>query len=439
MRDKEILDQMKKLYDHTEWSPENDKYFEEYSKNLLKYNFKKQPKITYTLSKDMMTAVTKYIELYNLLPEKSRPKNPSNRPTKDSVVKVFRIYDDHVSYITFTSRSIYSALLSSYQNLLVFKTTPDLFKNFADISKLKIELLEVYKIISDKAPNKELDKIKETLSKNVEKDVDMFVLYANQIKSIIDNDKIGNNKKWYIYSYTSKSKKIFVWYTDKEYDDEDDIDEILKDKYYVKLSNETHKLSLLCTIETPLEVVAQLATDDIVYKKKSISNGYNKKYLVFNDKYTPHDSTKIYNDLFPLVQRSIMMSTRDDTLERKSFGFIYMITIDGKIFIDVSTPAQTVNDILSKFYITNTIPKKYKKFAPLIRTTKFSDIEIKILLRRKKEKSKIKLDDRLAKFIDKNKATDPIVGLNISENDTIVGNFLRAKTIGTLKKTKKNM
>ena len=383
MTDQKIIDQMADLYKENEWSPSlNDNNFNEViQKSLIKYDIKKQPKIQYSMIDEYINNALQHDMLYKSLKDKTNYKHAKQTFKKGSIIKFFRLYDDDVSYVGCTTSALIRFLMEKYE--FVIAQQKSLLDMFKDVTKVKIMLLQTYQIISDKEPRKLINSIKDELSNEFDKKIDMFAIFESQINLIVANDVLPKSKNWYIYSYTSVSKKSFIWYTDKEYITDDNIDDILLENYAVILDDNKHKLRLIEKIKKPLEIYAQLVTDKYIFDNGVIDNGYNTQYNIFNETYTPRDTTKIYKKIFPQIQKLLVLE-RDDTAEKECVGFVYVIKINNKSFVDISDNGDTINDILMHIYSTTKTTGKFKKLATLVRTTPIREIYIKCLKKRPK-------------------------------------------------------
>ncbi len=298
----------------------------------------------------------------------------------------------------------YEKYINTYMEVQV-NNPLNCFNNFTNV---KIELLDVYKIISEKRPNLEINKIKETLSlKKTEKIKDIISLYENQILSIIGKYDL-DDKKYYIYSYSSLGK-LFYFLSKIKYNN-NNIKEILE-KYDIINEGKKYDLKLEEKIYTKLKLLANLKVDRYIYEHDTIKNGYNTQYNVIKEDYTIDDIHSIARDVFSKVQLELFKDTYDDSQKPENEEFVYRIEIEGKNFVDMETKGKSVSNIIKNIYEGKKIDKKYNKLKREILKSPYNKIKIEYF------ETESNLSKLMSKKIEEFNAEDEQYGLNMNEKD----------------------
>ena len=195
-----------------------------------------------------------------------------------------------------------------------------------------------------------------------------------------------------------------------------------------------HILKLEKELKAPLQIFGQIETDRFIFDNDSIKKGYNTKYNVINDTYDVSNTIDIINDLFPMVQLELFNNSYDGSYEKKSYGYVYRIEIDGKNFVDMETKGKSIGDLIKKIYRGEKVNKKYSKLRKLVIKKSYDDIKIECLKRKGAETSKLNLVKLKDKMIIKYNANDENYGLKITtkdieKKDVIYQTIIKAKKL----------
>lgn len=437
LTDKQIYEKMAKLYEFKEWTPlTNDNEFTKYSDNLYQFNIEKIPKIEY-FTKDLTDTVNEHMKLYHALKETEKTK--IDRSIKGKILKFFRVFDGEISYVGYTEKNIVNYLLPNYERLLDKKfnsISENPLGRFAKtLNKVKIEILEVYKVTSDTKPQKELNQIRDRLMNQNGKNDNMFMLYENQINLMI-KDCVLNEKTYYIYRYGSE-KKAFYWYSVEKYTDKNNMTDILFNMFGIIFNNDKKILTTLKVIKSILDVFIGLEVDKILKENDEIEKSYNEHYYIFNSKYNSGDANQILKDLHLVVQNSVIRNTLDNNDFINTFGYVYRIEVNEKNFVGLETKGTSMIELMTKIIEKKTKNEEYAKLMKEIRKAQIGCINVECLKFKPEEKSRINLDNWKLKMIKKYKADDENVGLNYTDDAKEKDKLEKYNKIKVLKVSKK--
>jgi hypothetical protein len=368
-------------------------------------------KIEYSITAKLI----KDIQMFGKLFAKNKEYNLYKNDNTDNIKRIFVIENETGLYKIGSTTSSLLKLIKL--NLYRYQTGEDnYFKDFGDLKKIKIKLLEFTKGTTGRVDIDSRKNYYEGLILEKSRPINplkTYELVSTTISDLLKKNKELKKQKCYIYELRDEDKKKFIIGTVEQIDKKKAYN-IMKKLLYGKDENiivypsTKYTFGLLEDFDYTVKEEYFIRVDFLMYIKNTINNGYNTGYTLFDtnyfDKPLSDDEIRGMTRMLALKinEEIFKLKFTDSTKYENIKGIIYKIETkkDKKKYISYSTKTGLKDTIIHLYRNAISNESKTNKMQKILEINSYDDLSFSVL-EILKENSKINIEERTKFYIDK--------------------------------------